>query len=327
MFKFNPGLYIDDSDQLYSLIRCETNIGGGFCKPKKNCSNWGKSDFSYELNKVNIDTLESTYIDNIHFNMYGDIACGTHLRRDSLNAGEYLLEDVKFTSSLGQRNKFICNVLTRHGLHDRIFRVGIGTFDITKPELRLDRILELPESDDEEPIEGTNLMMYEEKNWCPYIYNNQVYLIYRMFPNFIVYRLSLDDYSMEQVHISDTRDIIEGTCVTKDQKVSYKQLYLTPCTEPIRVDNDNMLIFCKRSRFDGIYEYYRCYFNASTFDISLPDLSVPFTTGNRKYLNNILLYNNDVYMGWGLRDTYSIIEKFSKSDTLDINFNLRVCDK
>ena len=321
MFKFNPGLYIDDNDDMYSLVRCETNIGGGFRKPKKNSNNWGRSIFSYELNKVNIDTLESTYIDNIQFNMYGDTACGTHQQRNKLREGEYILEDVKFAPGLGQKNKFICNVLIKHGLHDRVFRVGIGTFDITKPELRLDKILELPEPTDENSRPGT--MMSEEKNWCPYIYNDEVYLIYRLFPVLTIYKLSLNDYSMKLVHVSDTYDIIEGSYIDREQNPSYKQLYLTPCTSPVRIDSDNMLFFCKRACSNRIYEYYKCYFNARTFDISLPELSVPFTKGYKQYLNNIILHNNEVYMGWGIRDTDSVIDKYPKSSVVDSSFNLK----
>lgn len=320
MFKFNPGLYIDDSNDMYSLIRCETNIGGGALKPKKCFNNWGRSVFSYDLNKVNRDTLQGTYIDKIQFNMYDKISCGDQLQRNSLGEGEYILEDVKFTNNLGSRNRFICNVLTTHGMKTREFRVGIGTFDITKPVLRLDKILELPQHANEEPKIGTNTMMDCEKNWCPYTYNNEVYLIYRLFPVLVIYKLSLDDYSLKRVHISDTYDIVRGTHIADRQNPSYKWLFLTPCTAPVKIDNDNMLIFCKRSRSDRIYEYYKCYFNAKTFEILFTELNVPFTTGYKKYLNNVLVYNSEVYMGWGIKDTTSIIERYPVSEVLSDNF-------
>lgn len=277
MKQFNPTLF-KVNKTLYSLVRTETDT-----------NNWLNSYFGYNMNVLDsnlnvINTHTCMFkINNNHF---------SQIKRSDLKKDNYTLEDIKIICDTNNENNIvgICNVLIQN--NPRVFRCGLVSIDVNNYLITLTNILSAP------------VMNNDEKNWV--ILDNK-YIIYSLFPELIVYTID-KNYSLSPFKQKETLCKIENTNITKDLNPYYRKLYLTACQNFIKLNENYYLVMCKKRTKESIYEYYYCIFDIKNWNISF--IENKLWEGWKKYLNNVIILENKLYLCWGLSDSTYEIERY-----------------
>jgi len=223
-YSFNPTIF-EYNNNIYALTRNETNI-----------FNFYNSTVSYSLLKldenlnVKFQKIMNININNIQYE---------NIMRPNIN-NIPIIEDIKvYTKCINNKIIGVCNVL----LNNWKFRVGFVEIDINNNLINLLNIIKVDN------------MKHQEKNWLLFEHNNRFLFIYQLFPSLIIYELDINTYEIKKIYEKYTFDILSN--FNKDDLFkSYLNLYLTPCTNIIKLTKNKYLIISKKRTNQNIYEYY-----------------------------------------------------------------------
>ena len=275
MYEFNPTILIYKED-FYSLIRCESDV-----------TEWTKSKLSYKLCKLdnNFNILTSNLCT---FKINNEIFTTT-TERDSIKKDRYCIEDIKIIKhSINDEIIGVANILIQQKPY-RIFRVGLIKLNIDINRIELIKILEVDNMND------------TEKNWLVFKHNNKFLVIYKLFPSCKIYELNITDFTMRNYKEFDTKYIINKyDYLLKNINHYYNNLYFTPSCILDNDNNGNYILIVKVRKSNNNYYYYNLILNFDNFYIDiLPKL---LFSGNKYYLNDLMIYNNNIIGCFGIED-------------------------
>jgi len=282
-YSFNPTIFEYDNN-IYALTRNETNI-----------FNFYNSIVSYSLLKldenlnVKFKKIMNININNIQYE---------NIMRPNIN-NIPIIEDIKvYTKCINNKIIGVCNVL----LNNWKFRVGFVEIDINNNLINLLNIIKVDN------------MKHQEKNWLLFEHNNRFLFIYQLFPSLIIYELDINTYEIKKIYEKYTFDILSN--FNKDDLFkSYLNLYLTPCTNIIKLTKNKYLIISKKRTNQNIYEYYYIILTIidDIFDIYF--INNKIIEGPKLFLNDIKVLNNKFVECWGINDQDYLI----KNNKIQIN--------
>lgn len=274
----NPSIFTNDN-KLYCLIRQETDV-----------INWNRSNLSYILCKMDdkLDILEK-YICNFKIgdNIYENI------NRNSLNNNYYCIEDIKiYKSKINNEIIGISNILIQQ--NPRIFRCGIIKLILETNTIELVKILEVDN------------MHNNEKNWALFDIDNNYYIIYKLFPELIIYTVNTSNYVLKLYKRTNIFEKINKSVIVDNLHQNYRNMYLT-CSCIIN-NKSNFTIISKSRKKNNFYEYYKLELDFYNLDITI-DFKCLFS-GEKCYLNDVKVINENVIECWGINDkTFNFINK------------------
>ena len=275
MFELNPTIF-KHKDNFFSLIRCETDV-----------ENWNNSKLSYKLcmldEKFNILTSNQCA-----FKINNEIFKTTDARK-LIKKNQYCIEDIKIIKhNINGKILGVSNILIQQK-NPRIFRVGLIELNIDTNTIELIKILEIDN------------MHNTEKNWFVFKNNNKFLVIYKLFPTCKIYELDIADFTMKKYIEFDTKEIIKKYhYLIKNIHPNYKNLYFTPSSLINNDYNGNLILIIKIRKSNNYYCYYKLILNLYEKKIDiLPGL---IFSGEKYYLNDLLIYNNKVIGCFGIND-------------------------
>lgn len=279
--EFNPTIF-KENGCIYALVRNETDT-----------KNWNKSQLSYKLKLLEEDTFKVCETYDCEFEIEGNIF--QSLSRLDIKDKQYCIEDIKvlqekvYDDILGT-----CNVLIQT-TPKRIFRCGIVKIDIEKKRIILLKVL---------CVDNMGLL---EKNWSIFSIGENFYLIYTIFPEFVIYTLDMKTFTLKFYTKFDNRNISNNTTIVKDCNFNYRNICLT-CSTLVPIENERFLMICKSRKKNNEYVYYSAIFSfkEKSFEIIKKDIYVGF----KLYLNDVKQIDQIIYECWGIYDeSYAIIKK------------------
>lgn len=281
LMEFNPTLF-KENECIYALVRNETDT-------KK----WNDSQFSYKLKLLDEDTLKVRETYDCEFEIEGNIF--QSLSRKEIKDKKYCIEDIKvLQEKVNDDILGTCNVLIQT-TPKRIFRCGIVKIDIEKKRIILLKVLCV---DNMGPL---------EKNWSVFSTRESFYLIYTIFPEFVIYTLDMKTFTLKFYTKFDNRNISKNTNIMKKCNINYRNICLT-CSTLVPIENEKFLMICKSRKQNNDYIYYSAIFSfkEKSFEIIKEDIYV----GHKLYLNDVKQIDKTIYECWGINDeSYKIIKK------------------
>lgn len=276
MYEFNPTILIYKGDFI-SLIRCESDV-----------KEWNKSKLSYKLCKLdnNFNILSS----NLCIFKINNEIFTTTTERDLIEKDRYCIEDIKIIKyNINDEIIGVANILIQQ-IPYRIFRVGLIKLNIDTNTIELIKILEVDNMND------------TEKNWLVFKHNNKFLVIYKLFPICRIYELNITDFTMKKYKEFDTKYIINKyNYLLNNINHYYNNLYFTPSCILENDNNGNYILIVKVKKSNNDYYYYRLILNFDNCYIDiLPKL---LFSGKKYYLNDLMIYNNNIIGCFGIEDT------------------------
>ena len=272
LYSFNPSIF-KYNDKIYALIRNETNVFSFY-----------NSILSYNLLELDINlNLLNTLKLKIKINDSTEYFKISRPNIDNIP----IIEDIKiYSKPINNQVIGVCNVL----LEKNIIRVGIVEIDVINESINLIKILEI------ENIKN------KEKNWLLFENNNQYYFIYQLFPSLIIYKLDNNTYLLTKIFEKHTFNILKNHKFTHNIYNTYKNLYFTPCSNIIELTKNIYLIIIKKRTLNNIYEYYYIILTIINDNFSIHFIDNKIIEGQKLYLNDIKIINNQFIECWGIND-------------------------
>lgn len=154
-----------------------------------------------------------------------------------------------------------------------------------------------------------------EKNWTPWIYNNNFYISYSLNPH-KVYKINMDTGLCE--HISTSESNINNFPKLKGGSTAILTSYGYLGIAHI----NTMKYLTERINFTRVYSHYFYIFERN-YPFKITYLSKPFTLTNNNYefINNIFIQNKELYINIGIKDKKTEIRKIHLTNVFNFIFN------